>query len=106
MPRAYETLLATIRARCPDAETAMAARVTATLQILLPRFRGITVTEAGVEDLLDTVLEGLVAWQLAHSEPWGEAEDTRRLSIEVLARAVVGQARGEVRHLLLGIPRH
>src|SRR5438445_736351 len=47
MPRAYETLLATIRARCPDAETAMIQRVTATLQVLLPRFRGITVTETG-----------------------------------------------------------
>lgn len=71
---------------------AMAAHVSDTLTLLLPQFQGRTVTEAGVDGLLDTLLQGLVAWQLAHSEPWGEAEDARRLSVEVLARAVVGQA--------------
>ena len=41
-----------------------------TLKLLLPQFQGLAVTEAGVDDLLDTLLQGLVAWQLAHSEPW------------------------------------
>jgi hypothetical protein len=96
-------VLATIRERCPEAETAMAAHVTDTLKLLLPQFQGRTVTESGVDDLLDTLIEALVAWPLAHSEPWGEAEDARRLSIEVLARAVVSQARDGVRRALLGV---
>lgn len=83
----------------------MAAHVRDTLALLLPRFHGLTVAEAGVKDLLDTLLEGLVAWQLAHSEPWGEADDARRLGVEVLARVVVGQAGDTVRRALLGAPR-
>ena len=43
--------------------------------------------------MTSSILEGLVTWQLANSEPWGELEGARRLSVEVLARAVVGQAR-------------
>jgi hypothetical protein len=83
----------------------MATHVTGALKLLLPRFHGLAVTEAGVDDLLDTLLHGLVAWQLAHSKPWGQEEDARRLSVEVLARVVVGQARNEVRRVLLGSPR-
>ena len=40
----------------------------AALQILLPRFQGLTVTEGQVEDLLKTLVESVVTWQLAHSE--------------------------------------
>jgi hypothetical protein len=35
-PRAYETLLATIRERCPEAETAIATHVRDTLTLLIP----------------------------------------------------------------------
>jgi hypothetical protein len=59
-----------------------------------------------VADLLDRLVEGVVAWQLTHSEPWGEAEDARRLAIEVLARAVVGRAGNEVRRVLRGATRN
>jgi hypothetical protein len=45
-----------------------------------------------VEDLLENLVESIVTWQLTHSEPWGEAEEARRLAIDVLARAVVGRA--------------
>jgi hypothetical protein len=105
-PRAYETLLVTIRERCPEAEVAMAAHVRAALDLLLPRFQELTVAERQVDDLLYTLVEGVVAWQLAHSEPWGEAEEARRPAIEVLARAVVGRAGNDVRRVLLGAARN
>jgi len=99
-------LLTTIRTLCPEAETAMAAQVDAALQILLPRFQGLTVTEGQVEDLLKTLVESVVTWQLAHSEPWGGAEEARRPAIEVLARAVVGRAEKDVPRVLLGAARN
>jgi hypothetical protein len=43
----------TIRERCPEVETALAAQVEAALQILLPRFQGLTVTETHVDELLE-----------------------------------------------------
>src|SRR5262245_13124290 len=101
-PRAYETLLATIRERCPEAETAMAAHVSDTLKILLRRFQGLTVTARDVDDLLYTLIEGVVTWQLTRSESWGHEDEARRLAIEVLARVVVGRAATEVRRMLLG----
>jgi hypothetical protein len=103
---AYEALLATIRERCPEAETAMAAHVTAALDLLLPWFQGLTVTETQVDDLIDKLVEGVVSWQLAHSESWEEAEDARRFAVEVLARAVVGRAGEDVRRVLLGATRN
>ena len=99
-------LLTTIRTVCPEAETAMAAQVDAALQILLPRFQGLTVTETQVDDLLDNLVAGIVTWQLAHSEPWGGAEEARRPAIEVLARAVVGRAEKDVPRVLLGAARN
>ena len=84
----------------------MAAHVRDTLRLLLPQFQGRTVTERGVDDLLDTLLQELVAWQLANAEPWGEAEEARRLSVEVLARAMMGKAREEVRRVVLSVPRN
>ena len=104
--RVSEMLLATIREQCPEAETAMAAQVEGALQILLPRFQGLTVTETQVGDLLENLVEGVVTWQLAHSEPWGEAEEARRPAIEVLARAVVAGAAKDVRRVLLGAIRN
>jgi len=48
-----------------------------------------------------------VAWQqLADSEPSGEADEARRLSVEVLARVVVGRMRDDVRHVLFGASRN
>ena len=105
-PRAYETLLATIRQRCPEAEVAMAAHVRAALDLLLPRFQGLTVTERQVDDRLYTLVEGVVTWQLANSESWGQAEDARRPAIEVLARVVVGRASNDVRRVLLRAARN
>ena len=84
----------------------MAAHVGDTLKILLARFQGLTITEPEVERLLATLVEGVVSWQLTNSETWGEAESARRPWLEVLARNVVGQARDEVRRVLLGIPRN
>ena|SRR5215831_15690334 len=104
--RTAETLLATIRERCPEAEAAMAAHVEAVLQILLPRFQGLTVTAGQVDELLGHLVEGLVTWQLAHSEPWDEAEDARQAAIEVLAQAVVGRAGTHARRVLLGAVRN
>src|SRR5262249_45078929 len=101
-----ESILTTIRERCPEAETAMAAQVEGALQILLPRFQGLTVTETQVSDLLENLVEGVVSWQLAHSEPWGEAEDARRPAVEVLARAVIDRAGKDVRRVLLGAIRN
>jgi len=103
---AAAALLATIRERCPEAETALAAQVDAALQILLPRFQGLTVTEAQVSDLVENLVEGIVTWQLAHSEPWGEAEEARRPAIEALARTVVGRAATDARRVLLGAVRN
>lgn len=93
-------LLATIRATCLDAERAMAAHVTAALPLILPGLQPFTHTEADVERVLRTLIEELVAWQLANSEPWGADEDARRPCVEVLARAVVGQARAQVARAL------
>jgi hypothetical protein len=67
---AHETVLATIRERCPEAGVAMAAPLTAALDLLPTRFQRLTVTERQVDDLLDRVVEGLVAWPLANLEPW------------------------------------
>jgi hypothetical protein len=103
---ALKALLAAIRERCPEAEPALAAQVEAALQILLPRFQGLTVTDTQVGDLLENLVEGVVTWQLAHSEPSGEAEDARRLAIEVLARAVVERAAHDVQRVLVGTPRN
>jgi hypothetical protein len=80
--------------------------VRAALDLLLARFQGLTVTERQVDDLLYTLVEGVVTWQLAHSESWGQAEDARRLAIEVLARAVVGRVGLDVRRVLLGAVRN
>jgi hypothetical protein len=99
-------LLATIREQCPEAEAAMRQHVDGALRELLPALQGRTMTEADVDDMLLSLGAEVVAWQLAHSEPWGEAEPARRLSVEVLARAVIGEIRGRVGRVLLAVPKN
>jgi hypothetical protein len=79
--------------------------VEAALHLLLPRFQGLTVTDGQVDDLIDTLVESVVTWQLAHSEPWGEAEEARRPAVEVIARAVMERMGHDVR-LVLGLVRN